>query len=68
MSNDGKLYVRANCSVCRGREGIFCVYCDEQGLHFIEASEKTIARWIFNLTKESKKDMLKYLQKEQLND
>jgi hypothetical protein len=68
MPSDGKLYVRASCSICRGREGMFCVYCDEQGMHFIEASEKTIIRWFSDLTGESKESILRCLQEEKPDD
>jgi len=64
MPSDGKLYVKAVCSVCRGKKGLFCVYCDEQGMHFIEASEKTIIKWLSGLPVESKEDILKCLQEE----
>jgi len=68
MSHDGKLYVRVACSICRGREGMFCVYCDEQGMHFIEASEKTIIKWFSDMKSSVREDILKCLQEEKPND
>lgn len=64
MSNDGKLYVKANCSVCLGRKGHSCPYCDEQGLHFIEASQKILIELLSNLTNEEKSVILGELKED----
>ena len=42
MANDGKLYTKSNCSVCLGNRKNNCYYCDTNGLHFIEASDRIV--------------------------
>lgn len=43
--DDGILYVKSVCMVCRNRT-YACDYCNGEGRTFIEASDKTIADWI----------------------
>lgn len=68
MSNDGKLYLKARCSVCLGDGGVHCWYCDEQGMHFIEASDRALIKWFYSLTDERKYNIIKSYQKESEDD
>jgi hypothetical protein len=56
-----KLYLKIACSVCRGKV-IGCYYCDEQGKHHIEASDKAVARWLSNLPEEEKEQFREALE------
>jgi len=46
MASRTKLYVRSTCFSCRGKGGLWCNYCDIDGKVFIEASEKTVLRYL----------------------
>tara|TARA_R100000908_G_C3661827_1_gene88740 strand:+ start:273 stop:446 length:174 start_codon:yes stop_codon:yes gene_type:complete len=46
MSTKTKLYVKSMCFPCRGKGGLWCNYCDIDGKVFIEASEKTVLRYL----------------------
>jgi hypothetical protein len=50
--NDGKLYVKSTCMVCRGKNN-FCPYC-ESGLTYTEAADTIIKEWLKNQTEEVK--------------
>jgi hypothetical protein len=50
--NDGKLYVKSTCMVCRGKNN-FCPYC-ENGLTYTEAADTIIKEWLKNQTEEVK--------------
>lgn len=63
MANDGKLYVNGSCSVCMGKKRMSCHYCDINGLHFIEASDRIITEVINTFDAERIKKI-----KEQLRD
>lgn len=61
MPEDTKLYVKIACSVCRGlTRG--CPYCDEQGKHFVEASDKSISHWLMRQEKDEKEKFRKALE------
>jgi hypothetical protein len=60
--DEGVLYVRSMCMVCRDKT-YNCPYCDGEGKTYIEAADKTVARWINNLSTERKDDIIKYIQK-----
>lgn len=53
MSNDGKLYVKSTCMVCRGKVS-FCSYC-ENGLTYTEAADTIIKEWLKQQTEDVKK-------------
>lgn len=38
-----------------------CHYCDGEGKSYIEASDKTISRWVNNLSTERKGDIMEYI-------
>ena len=59
----GVLYVKSMCMVCRNRT-LNCPYCDGEGTSYIEAADRTIARWINNLSSQRKDDILKYITKD----
>lgn len=61
MSNDGKLYVKATCSVCLGKQ-TSCFYCDAEGQHFIEAADTIVLSWLQALPQEKKKEFLEALE------
>jgi len=46
MASRTKLYVRSTCFSCRGKGGLWCNYCDIDGKVFVEASEKTVLRYL----------------------
>jgi len=48
------------CFVCRDKT-LNCPYCDGEGQNYIEASDKTIARWINNLSEERKSGIINYM-------
>ncbi len=50
-----KLYVRTNCMTCRGKGGLHCHYCDIDGKVFVEASFKTVVRYLNEMEKEDLK-------------
>ena len=56
MPEDTRLYVKVSCSVCRGLSRS-CLYCDEQGKHFIEASDKRVSEW---LREQREEDRIKF--------
>jgi hypothetical protein len=56
------LYVKSTCLVCLDKTWN-CHYCNGEGTTYIEAADKTVARWISNLTTERKGDILEYIQK-----
>jgi hypothetical protein len=58
MSGDGKLYVKSACLVCRNKT-YFCSYCDGVGFVFVEASDKSVSRWLAQLTEERKETIIK---------
>ena len=58
MSNDDKLYVKSICLVCRNKR-YFCEYCDGVGTVFVEASDKSVSRWLAKLTKERLEAIIK---------
>ena len=43
---DTKLYIRSTCLPCRGKGGLWCYYCDIDGKVFVEASHKTVLRYM----------------------
>ena len=53
---DTKLYVRSTCFACRGKGGLWCHYCDIDGKEFVEASEKTVLRYLKEQEEEKKKE------------
>ena len=61
MLEDPRLYIKVTCSVCRGLiRG--CPYCDEQGKHFVEASDNRVADWLEKQNKEEKAKFRKALE------
>jgi len=58
----GVLYVKTTCMVCRGKT-YQCHYCLGEGKNYIEAADTVIVRWINNLNKERKEDIMKAIQK-----
>ena len=50
-----KLYVRTTCMACRGKGGLHCHYCDIDGKVFVEASYKTVVRYLNDMEKEDLK-------------
>lgn len=59
MSNDGKLYVKAKCSVCMGKHR-HCFYCDSLGEHYIEAADTIVIDWLRTLSEERKKKIIDF--------
>ena len=55
------LYVKSICLVCLDKT-YHCPYCNGEGKSYIEASDKTIAGWINNLSTERKGDIMKYIK------
>lgn len=51
--NDGKLYVKSTCMVCRGKKN-FCPYCDT-GLTYTEAAATIIKQWLENQPEDIRK-------------
>jgi hypothetical protein len=45
---------------CRNRT-FNCPYCNGEGKNYIEASDKTIAKWVNNLSAERKGDIIEYI-------
>ena len=43
---DTKLYIKSTCLACRGKGGLWCYYCDIDGKVFVEASHKTVLRYM----------------------
>ena len=56
------LYVRSTCMVCLGKT-YHCHYCSGEGKTYVEASDRTIARWINDLNKEKREDIMKAIGK-----
>ena len=54
MTSKTKLYVRSTCFSCRGKGGLWCNYCDIDGKVFIEASHKTVLRYLEEQKEETK--------------
>ena len=61
------LYVKSTCLPCLNRT-VNCPYCNGAGTTYIEAADRTVARWINNLSAERKKDMMTSIQKGMEND
>lgn len=40
-----KLYIKGQCSICRGKP-LGCPYCDSEGLTYVEASDNLILEFI----------------------
>jgi hypothetical protein len=59
---DSTLYVMSMCMVCRNKT-YTCHYCNGEGKTYIQASDRTIAKWISNLNKERKEDIMKGMAK-----
>jgi len=57
-NNVGVLYVRSICMVCAGKT-FSCHYCNGEGKNYIEAADKTVIRWINNLSNDRRDDILK---------
>ena len=53
---DTKLYVKSTCLACRGKGGLWCHYCDIDGEVFIEASHKTVLRYMEEQKEEEQED------------
>mgnify|MGYP003626630570 CR=1 FL=1 len=60
-SEHGKLYVRANCLVCLSRVYV-CSYCDGVGSVFVEASDKTVSKWLSQLTDDRRQDIINMVE------
>jgi len=60
--DEGVLYVKSTCMVCRNQQ-YNCPYCDGEGQNYVEAADKTVARWINNLSSERKSDIMKHIRK-----
>lgn len=58
MNEDGKLYIKSTCMVCRNKT-YFCNYCDGVGSVFVEASDKSVSRWLAQLTEERRESIIK---------
>lgn len=56
------LYVKSVCMTCLNKTS-HCHYCNGEGRNYIEASDKTIAQIINNLSSQRKCDILKYIEK-----
>ncbi len=61
-NDKGVLYVRSICLSCLDKT-YSCPYCDGEGKTYIEAADKTVARWIRNLSEERKSVIMKYMIK-----
>jgi len=57
MGHSAKLYVKSACMVCKNKT-YFCAYCDGVGSVFVEASDKSVSRWLTELTEERKQSIL----------
>lgn len=62
-SNEDKLYIKISCSICLGKVRS-CPYCDLEGKHFIEASDKKIRDWLITRPEEDKLFFRKALEEE----
>lgn len=62
-SDEGKLYIRISCSICLGKVRA-CPYCDLDGKHYIEASDKKIRDWLTTRSKEDKVFFRRALEEE----
>ena len=60
--DEGVLYVKSMCMSCLNRT-YSCPYCDGEGKTYIEAADKTVARWISGLNDERKNDILESIMK-----
>ena len=65
METKTKLYVKIPCLPCRGRGGLWCNYCDIDGKVYIEASDKTVIRFIKEMDEDRRTDILKEAQKDE---
>lgn len=61
--NNGKLYVKGNCSICRGKK-IGCHYCDSEGLTYVEAADTIISEWLRNLPEERRNKIIAVVKNE----
>jgi len=61
------LYVKTTCMVCRNQQ-YNCPYCDGEGQNYVEAADKTVARWIRGLSNERRDDIMGYMRKVQRNE
>ena len=67
QNDEGVLYVRSTCLACLDRT-YNCPYCDGEGRTYIQAADKTVARWINNLSIERKNDIMAYITQEFQNE
>ncbi|MAF79841.1 hypothetical protein CL629_02050 [bacterium] len=58
---DAKLYTRSLCMTCKGKN-YSCYYCNGDGKNYIEASDKTIARWIVGVGEERRSDIMRCIK------
>jgi len=56
------LYVNSTCMICANKT-LHCHYCNGEGKNYIEASDKTIAKIINDLSPQRKCDILRYIKK-----
>lgn len=63
MPEDPKLYVRIVCSICRGQNRS-CFYCDEQGKQYVEASLRSIKKWLKERNENDRLEFRKVLEDE----
>jgi hypothetical protein len=63
MDEDDRLYVKGVCMTCRNKT-YSCPYCNGEGKVYLEASDKSVSRWIAGLTKERRDDILKMISDE----
>jgi hypothetical protein len=55
------LYTRSLCMTCRGKN-YSCYYCNGDGKNYIEASDKTVARWIGGISEERRSNILSHMK------
>lgn len=62
--NNGILYIKGTCTVCRGK-ALGCYCCDSDGLTYIEAADTIIAEWLKNLPEDRKQKICNLVTYEQ---
>tara|TARA_R110000824_G_scaffold99080_1_gene236116 strand:+ start:486 stop:686 length:201 start_codon:yes stop_codon:yes gene_type:complete len=60
MDENGSLYVRGICMAC-GNKTYSCPYCNGEGKVYVEASDKSVSRWLAGLTKERRDDIIEMI-------
>jgi len=57
MEHGAKLYTKSTCMACINKV-YSCPYCNGEGKVYVEASDKSVSRWLAGLTEERKQSIL----------